>query len=187
VREGKSTLARHLAARLARSGKKTLLVDADLYRPTAHAAYRLPAGPGLCELMCGTSIAALAIQPTRSEGLNILTAGVVSPAAFQEMARGAFGPVLEDLRTAYEVIIIDTSPVLATAQPLLLGRLADAVVLSTLSAVSRAPRVAETSLRLSDLGITLAGVVVNGTTEASQYGYYFRPEGRRRAIAEAGN
>jgi len=173
--EGKSTLARHLAARLARTGKKTLLLDADLYRPTVHTAYGVPVGPGLCEVLNGTVTTAVAIQTTQVDDLFVLPAGKAGPDSFRQMARGALTAVLDDLRSSFDIVIIDTSPVLATSQPLLVGRLADTVVLTTLCAVSRSNLLVDAIRRLTDLGIPVAGVIVSGAADASRYGYYFQP------------
>ncbi|WP_168219087.1 tyrosine-protein kinase family protein [Limnoglobus roseus] len=172
--EGKSTLARHLAINLARAGKKTLLLDADLYRPAAHVAFDLPMGPGLCEVLSGEVTLAKAIHRSPADNVFVLTAGTATAGAFREIARGAIGGILGDLRTEFDAIVIDTSPVLATVQPLQVGRYADAVVLCSLSAVSRSALLVEAIRRLSDLGIPVAGVVVNGAEEVGRYKYYSR-------------
>ncbi|MDB5311618.1 MAG: capsular exopolysaccharide biosynthesis protein [Gemmataceae bacterium] len=177
-REGKSTFARELAASLARGGARTLLLDGDLFRPTVHRAFGIPVGPGFSELIRREVSVSDAVRPDPTSALSLLPAGAVCPRAFEELARGSLEPVFAELRTRYDMIVVDTSPVLATSLPLVIGRHADAVVLSVVCTVSRAPYTREAIAGLLAVAIPVTGVVVNGTSEADRYGYYYHAAGK---------
>jgi capsular exopolysaccharide synthesis family protein len=160
--EGKTSLASHLAASLARSGLKTLLIDGDLRNPTAHLLFELPNGPGFCALLRGEARPAEVTVPTAVPGLWFLSAGNWCGLSAQGLAQNRNRVVLGQLRRDYDFIVIDSSPVLPVTDALLLGQSVDAAVLSILRDVSRLPNVYTASQRLSAVGVQILGAVVNG-------------------------
>lgn len=170
--EGKTSLASHLASSLARAGHRTLLVDADLRSPAVHALFDLPLGPGLCELLRGEASLDMALRPTPAPGLTLLSAGQWDAGAMQALAQGAAQDVFARLKEQYDYVIVDTSPILAVADALQIGRHVDGVLLSILRDVSRLPAVYAAYQRLTMLGIRTLGAVVSGTRE-EQYGAWY--------------
>jgi capsular exopolysaccharide synthesis family protein len=169
--EGKTSLATHLAASLARAGRNTLLLDGDLRKPAAHRIFDLPAGPGLAEILRGEVEVAAAVRPTQAAGLAVLPAGACCPDALRCLARDGISPLLEALKQDYEFIVVDSSPVLPVADALLLAQHVDGVLLALFHEVSRLPKVYAACQRLSLMGVPILGVVVNGThEEAYAYG-----------------
>ena len=160
--EGKTTLAGHLAGSLARAGRKTLLIDGDLRRPSVHQLFELPMQPGFCEVLLGEVEAADAVQNTTQDGLFVLPAGQWDREVIQALARGGLEGVFERLREEFDFIVIDSHPVLSAADSLLIGQQADAVILSVLRDVSQTPRVYAASQKLAALGVRVLGAVVNG-------------------------
>jgi capsular exopolysaccharide synthesis family protein len=160
--EGKTTLAAHLAGSLARAGRKTLLIDGDLRNPTGHQLFELPPQPGFSEALLGEVEMADAVKPTALEGLSFLAAGQWDREVMQALARGELEGVFDKLREEHDFLIIDSHPVLAATDALLLGQQADAVLLSVLREVSQMPRVYAAAQRLGSLGIRVLGAVVNG-------------------------
>jgi capsular exopolysaccharide synthesis family protein len=160
--EGKTTLAAHLAGSLARAGRKTLLVDGDLRNPTAHQLFERPQQPGFSEALLGEVEVADAVRPTSLEGLSFLAAGQWDREVMQALARGDLEGVFVKLREEFDFLVVDSHPVLAAADSLLLGRQADAVILSVLREVSQMPRVYAAAQRLGGVGIRVLGAVVNG-------------------------
>jgi capsular exopolysaccharide synthesis family protein len=160
--EGKTTLASHLAGSLARAGRKTLLVDADLRQPAVHQLFEAPLQPGFSEVLLGEVEVADAIQSTTIDGLSIVAAGQWDREVIQALARGGLEGVFEKLREEFDFIIVDSHPVLAAADALLIGQHADAVLMSVLKQVSQMPRVYTASQRLSSLDIRVLGAVVSG-------------------------
>jgi polysaccharide biosynthesis transport protein len=161
--EGKTTLASHLAASLARGGRRTLLVDGDLRNPAAHKLFGMTAGPGFSELLRGELEPGQVVQNTPLENLSLLAAGACDRQALQALAQeGILRNVFDELKEQYDFLIVDASPVLPVADALLIGEHADAVLLSVLRNVSRLPAVHAAQQRLASLGIRVLGAVVIG-------------------------
>jgi succinoglycan biosynthesis transport protein ExoP len=176
--EGKTSLASHLAASLARAGRRTILVDSDLRRPTLHRLFDLSRGPGLSELLREENNLAAVIRDTAIPNLRLLSAGQADAVALQALAFDGLPKLFEQLRQEYEFIVVDSCPVLPVADSLLVGQHVDAVIFSLLRQVSRLPRVHAAYQRLAVLGIRMLGAVVNGTNSdhyPADY-HYLNPE-----------
>lgn len=171
--EGKTTLASHLAASLARAWRKTLLIDCDLRNPAVHTQFNLPVEPGFCEALRGEIEFEDAIRETPVSRLWTLPAGKCDPFALEALAQDQLAAVFEKLEEQYDFIVIDTSPVLPVPDALVVGKHADAVILSILREVSRMPAVYAAQQRLQALGIRTLGAVVIGEKEEAygQVGY----------------
>jgi len=167
--EGKTSLASHLAASLARAWRKTLLLDCDLRNPAAHQQFDLPLEPGLCDVLRGDVEFDDAIRPTPVSRLWLMPAGKWDSHALQALAQEGVGTFFERLKKQYDFIIIDACPVLPVADSLLVGQHADAVLFSIMRDVSRMPAVYAAHHRLATLGIRMLGAVVIGE-KADAYG-----------------
>jgi polysaccharide biosynthesis transport protein len=162
--EGKTSVASHLAASLARAWRKTLLVDGDLRNPAAHQLFDLPLEPGLSEVLRGEVNLSDAIRPTPLSRLWLMPAGNWDSHAVQALAQEGVKAQFAQLKQQYDFIIVDSCPVLPVADSLLLGQHVDAVVFSILRDVSRMPTVHAAQQRLSALGIRTLGAVVIGAS-----------------------
>jgi succinoglycan biosynthesis transport protein ExoP len=167
--EGKTTLAAHLAGSLARAGRRTLLIDCDLRRPSAHQLFELPLQPGFSEAILGEVHIAEATLSTPVDGLWMIPAGQWDREVLQALAREGLDKVFEKLKNEYDFVIVDSHPVLPATDSLLIGQHVDAVILSVLRGVSQAPKVYGASQRLATLGIRIFGAVVNGLPEDDVY------------------
>ncbi len=167
--EGKTTLSCSLADSLARAGRKTLLLDCDLRRPAVHQMFELPLQPGFSEILLGEIDAADAVQQTPVPGLSVVTAGQWDREVLRALAGEATQAIFEKLKMEFDFIVIDSHPVLAATDSLLLGQHVDAVLVSVLRDVSRSPRVYGACQRLSTLGVRVLGVVVNGAAADDVY------------------
>jgi polysaccharide biosynthesis transport protein len=174
-REGKTTVASHLAASLARSGKRTLLVDGDLRSPTVHAMFSAALEPGLCEMLRGEVDLEGAVQPTPVDGLMLVAAGACDYQAIASLAKDQLTHIFNKTREQFEFIIIDAAPVLTYADTLLMGAHTDAAVISVRRDVSQLHKVQEAKERLESVRIRVLGVVVNGITETSRRPAYALP------------
>ena len=176
--EGKTTLASHLAGSLARAGRRTLLIDCDLRRPAAHQMFELPLQPGFSEALLGEVHVAEATRSTAVNDLFVIPAGQWDRAVLQVLARDGAEPLFEKLKAEYDFIVVDSHPVLAATDSLLIGQSVDAVLLSILQEVSQSPRVYAASQKLAALGIRVVGAVVNGASREDLYsgGYQCVPE-----------
>ena len=173
-KEGKTTVASQLAASLARSGRRTLFLDGDLRRPTAHRLFELPVTPGLSEVLRGEATLEDVIRPTRVAGLWLIPAGRCDQDAIQALASDGLREDMEKLREEFDFIMIDSGPVLTDSDALLFGRYSDAVLLSVMRDVSRVPQVYEACERIRAVNIPLLGAIVNGVG-MGKYRSYYRP------------
>jgi polysaccharide biosynthesis transport protein len=160
--EGKTSLSSHLAASLARAGRKTLLLDADLRNPAIHRLFGLERTPGLADLLRGDVEWAETVQPTAAPGLSLIPAGLCDGLALQSLAQDGFRHILELLRSEFDFIVVDSAPVLPVADSLLIGQSVDGVIFSILREVSRLPKVYAAHQRLEMLGVRMLGAVVSG-------------------------
>ena len=173
--EGKSTVASHLALTVARfRGKKSLLVDADLRRPKVHQIFDVPREPGLFECLNGEIDPLEAVKDTPIENLKIIPAGrrVKSPAHLFE--GDIMTEIFEKIKFYYDIVIVDSAPVIPVSDPMLISSVLDGVILVMLA--GRTPR--NVSLRakniLLDANADLLGVVVNNMSEVLPYYYDYR-------------
>ena len=173
--EGKTTFAAQLAASLARSGKRTLLLDGDLRHPNAHLALGLDLRAGLPELLRGEISPDEAVQPTAIDGLFAITGGVCDYAAITALSRPETAALLKSLRDSFDHVVIDAGPVLAFADVLLLGQLSDLAIVATMRDVSRMPQVTSAVDRLRSVGIRVLGTVVNGVSDSNRRRLYASP------------
>ncbi|HZT80483.1 MAG TPA: AAA family ATPase, partial [Gemmataceae bacterium] len=173
--EGKTTLASHLAGSLARAGRRTLLIDCDLRRPTLHQLFEVPPHPGFSEALLGEVPLAEATRATSVPGLWIMPAGQWDRGVLRALAGEELQKAFATLRQHYDFVVIDSHPVLLATDSLLVGMHADAVILSLMKDVSRVPRASAACQRLADLGIPVLGAVVNGLPEDDYGGAYPYP------------
>ena len=166
--EGKTTVACQLAISLARSGRRTILVDADLRNPTVHRVFDLPQEPGLAEMLRSHAEHAGYVHPTQQPNLWMMPAGQADLFAVQALSSNQAATLVEGLKQEYEFVIIDTGAVLAVADAMLIGQHADAAILATQRDYSKLPQVYEAVERLRSVGIAVLGTVVNGVNSNSK-------------------
>jgi Mrp family chromosome partitioning ATPase len=123
----------------------------------------LPLNPGFSEAVLGEVHVVEVIRPTPIKGLSVITAGQWDREVMQIMTREEVVGIFEKLRAEYEFIVMDSHPVLAATDALVVGQYADAVLMSLLRDVSQSPRVYAACQRLAALEIRLMGAVVNGS------------------------
>jgi Mrp family chromosome partitioning ATPase len=139
--EGTCSLAALLAASLARSGRRTLLIDAHLQTPLLHRTFQLPADPGLSEVLRGQVALAKAVRGLPLDRLWLLPAGQELPRALEKFEREEALTFLNQARKDYEYVLINGGPVLPNAEVLLLARRADEIFLAVRLGHSRFPNV----------------------------------------------
>lgn len=171
--EGKTTLSLGLAASLARAGYRTLLVDGDLRKPGLHVALGMGLTPGLADLLRTPGWNDSHVLSPGGLGFNVLTAGTAPHRATTCLAGPEWEQFLGEARERYDFVILDSSPVLAAVDPVLMARGCDGLVLTVISEVSRFGPVSEAVARLRRLNLPIAGCVVHGCPRPT-YGRYPR-------------
>ena len=170
--DGKSTTASNLAISDAHAGRRVLLIDGDLHRPILHELFDLDRERGFSHLLRDLIPREQAVQPTTIKNLDVITAGeeVDNPAELLSSPR--LEKLLEEFRKSYDMIIIDSPPVLDVTDPAILGALADGMVVVVHASTLRYHDAARTRELLHNLGTPVLGMVVNGIGHAdSGYGY----------------
>jgi capsular exopolysaccharide synthesis family protein len=174
--EGKTTLAAQLAGRCANAGLSTLLIDADLRRPSLGELLEVPEGRGLVDVLLGDATPEEAMVVIgNAGGFHLLPAGSTGHDPSRLLQGERLGQLIARFREAFDIVIIDAPPVLAVPDALLLGRWADGAVVAVRHDASRFPLVERAIKRMSAVGVPMLGVVVNGVrpAEASYENYHY--------------
>ena len=127
--EGKTTTSYAVARGFARVGKRVLLIDADLRRPSIHKTLGVENKVGLSSLLVGQSSPQEAIIRTEHDGLNVLTAGPIPPSPAELLSSPRMAALLEQFEQAYDLVVIDSAPILGLADSTELAALADGVMI----------------------------------------------------------
>jgi polysaccharide biosynthesis transport protein len=178
--EGKTTLAAQLAARCGNSGMSTLLIDSDFRRASLCPLLDVPEGPGLSDLLKDEATIDEVTIPVQGGTFYLLPAGMPIQDTSRVLQSPKFGHLISELRQLYDLIIIDSPPVLPVPDALILGRWADGAVIAARYDISRFPQVERARRQLDNAGIAVLGTVINGMRHSdSYYGRY--TYSRRRA------
>jgi capsular exopolysaccharide synthesis family protein len=171
--EGKTTLAAQLAARCGNAGMSTLLLDADLRRSHLCDLLDVPESTGLSDLLKEDGTIEDAVIPVQDGTFYFLPAGTPIPDPNRVFQGRQLGILISQLRQLYDLVIIDSPPVLPVPDALILGRWADGAVLAARFDKSRFPQVERARRQLDNAGIPIMGTVINGMRNAdSYYGRY---------------
>jgi len=173
--EGKTSLSSQLATSMATAGLRTLILDCDLRNPSMQKLFDVPVAPGCAEILLQEIDVSDAVQATSVPNLWILPAGQCNHRVIAALAQGhPVEALLNRLRGQFDIIIVDSCPILPVADTLLVAQHVDGVVFSILQDVSQLPKVQDASERLVQLNIPLLGAVVNGIKPDIQaYGYNY--------------
>jgi polysaccharide biosynthesis transport protein len=172
--EGKTTVSCQLAASLARTGKRVALVDCDFRRPSAHLMINGVPEPGLSEYLRQECSFEEICQQTNAPGLTFIAAGQVDQLVLQMLAADGGRSLVQLLKSAFDFVVIDTSPLLFVAEPSMIAQNADIVLMATRRDYSRVPYVIQARDSLRSLQIPLLGAVMVGSDSDFQrqtYGY----------------
>jgi succinoglycan biosynthesis transport protein ExoP len=173
--EGKTTTASNLAVVMAQAGKRVVLVDADLRRPSAHKLFGLPNGTGLTIALVEDPSALNGIlQGTDVENLRVLSAGPVPPNPQELLGSQRMEELLHKLEEVADIVILDTPPTLVVADANVLAARADGVLLVVNTGHTRRAAVQRAAEGLRQVGANLLGGVLNMVdTGAGRSSYYY--------------
>jgi polysaccharide biosynthesis transport protein len=171
--EGKTTLAAQLAARCGNAGMSTVLIDSDFRRAALCPLLDVPEGPGLSDVLKDEATIDEVAIPVQGGTFYLLPAGTPIQDTSRLLQSPKFGQLIGQLRQLYDLIIIDSPPVLPVPDALILGRWADGAVIAARYDISRFPQVERARRQLDNAGIAVLGTVINGMRNAdSYYGRY---------------
>lgn len=172
--EGKSTVGSNLAVVMAESGKRTLLIDCDLRKPTIHKAFDLSNSAGLSDLLAGKTVFEKAVHESGIENLQVLTSGTRTPNPSEILSSSKMKKFITALRTIYDFIIIDTPPVLLVTDAQLLAECSDGYLLVLASGQVDKEAAAKAQSLLEKVDAKILGAVLNkfDSAKGGYYGYY---------------
>lgn len=172
--EGKSTMVINLAIAMAQSGNKVLIVDTDMRRPRIHKAFGVPNDVGVSSLVVGEGKLDDAIKSTEVAGVFVLPCGPVPPNPAELLHTKAFADLLEQLGQRFDRVILDSPPVGAVADAVVLSTQVDGVVVVLKAGRTNRDMAMRTVRTLRDVKANLYGAVLNDVDlERSKYGDYY--------------
>ena len=174
--DGKTTTVANLGVVLANSGTRTLLVDADLRRPRLKEFFGIDLEVGLTSVLEGLPVERAIQQVEAIPNLSVLPAGPSLPNPAEWLGSARLAAVISSLRRSYEVIIIDTPPVLPVTDATLLTTVVDSTIVVVTSGHTTRRSIHQLVNTFRQVGAPIAGFVLNGVVERPLYGYgyYYR-------------
>ena len=178
--DGKTTVTSNLAMAMAEVRSNVLVIDGDLRRPRMHDLFGVSNERGLADLLQASTLSdeaiAAAIQTTRVPGVSVLTSGLPTHTAANLLHSPCLAELLPKLKKQYDMVLIDTPPMLQMTDARLLGRLADAVVLVARAGQTTRDAILAAYQRFSEDRIRVLGTILNDwdpkRSPAGYYGYY---------------
>ena len=171
--EGKTTTLVNTAILFAQLGSPVLVIDADLRRPRCHTLLKMENSAGLADLLTGQIDLDEAIRSTPAENLFLISAGAVPPNPAELLGSKRMHELLQQLRTRFEFILIDSSPVMAVSDAVFLSTMVDGTLL-VVSGRTPKPLVRKTRTRLTMPHTKLLGVLLNRVdVRAREYGSHY--------------
>ncbi|MBU6229664.1 MAG: polysaccharide biosynthesis tyrosine autokinase [Cyanobacteria bacterium REEB459] len=169
--EGKSTVSVNLATIYASMGKQVLVVDADIRRPSQHKLWGVDNYNGLTDVLAGNASLQEAIKEV-APGVDLLSAGTIPPNPLVLLEDGQLPALLDRLASQYYMVIIDSPPVNAVIDPLILYRYADGLLMVARPQVITFETASLARDKLKQLHCTVNGLIINGVTKSDSYYYY---------------
>ena len=196
--EGKTMTAANLSVTFAYDGLRVLLIDCDVRRPRQHSLFQMPRSPGLMELLMPTNGSSNGVQslsfnpslgttesgrpvtdiirPTNVRGLSLLPCGALPTNASNLLSGVRMRVLLQELAKSFDLVILDTPPVLATADAGILASIADGVLLVVRAGQTDRVAAKRAHQQLVNVGARIVGTVLNDPGgEVSQFGDYYYP------------
>ncbi|HLS10215.1 CpsD/CapB family tyrosine-protein kinase [Lentibacillus sp.] len=172
--DGKSMTTANLAVVYAQQGKRVLLIDADMRKPTMHYTFRLDNLKGLSNVLVGESPLTETIAPSDVDNLDVLSCGPIPPNPSELLASEKMARTIEEARNIYDVILFDTPPVLAVTDAQVLANLCDGSLLVARSKQTEY-EAAQNAIQALQAGNTkILGTILNDMTKKeSNYYYYY--------------
>ncbi|QQJ99192.1 polysaccharide biosynthesis tyrosine autokinase [Burkholderia ambifaria] len=170
---GKSFVSANLAAVMAAAGHRVLLIDADMRRGHLHDSFGVPSAPGLSDLLTGRVSWQDATRRNVSKGLDFIPTGAASQSTSELLLGESTTRLLDEMSAAYDVVIIDTPPVLAVADASILAPHCATTFLVTRARQTTIDEIAESAKQLNRISSGLLGVLFNGI-DTRAFGYRTR-------------
>ncbi|WP_281885370.1 CpsD/CapB family tyrosine-protein kinase [Paenibacillus sp. YYML68] len=177
--EGKSTTIVNLAVAFAQEGKRVILLDADLRKPTLHYYFTKSNRIGISSVLAGQHQLMQAINDTHIDNLSLLSSGPIPPNPAEMLNSKKMNALLDELKQSYDIILIDSPPALAVTDAQVLSTKCDGVVMLLSSGRVKRDTARKAVQRLQQVNARFLGVVLNNKErkkEDAPYYYYYSSE-----------
>ena len=177
---GKSFISKNLGAVLAQSGKRVIVVDADMRKGHIHKEFGLPRAGGVSDYVTGKATLEAVVRQTTVPGLAIVTTGQIPPNPSELLMHERFGAMLRSLEQQCDVLIVDAPPVLAVSDAAIIGRLTGATLMVVRAGRHPMGELEQAVKRLAQGGVEVKGFVFNGLDltrqrhRFGQHGYHYQ-------------
>ena len=171
---GKSFISVNLATVLAQSGKKVLIIDADMRKGYLQTQFGMKWDDGLSDLLSGRLNLEQVVKKSQVQYLDVITRGQIPPNPSELLMHSNFTKLVEEIKGKYDIVIIDTPPILAVTDPAIVSAHTGTTLLVTRFGQNHAREIELTRNRFEQNGIDVKGVVFNGVVKkaSNAYGYY---------------
>lgn len=170
--EGKSTTIANLAVTMAQGGRKTILVDCDLRRPTLHTFFDLKPEPGLTDLLLEEN-GQPALQPTMVDGLQLLSSGPLPPNPADLLGSHKIDQIIANLSKQADIVLFDAPPVIAVTDATVLGSKVDGVLLVINAGKTRREHAELAKEMLEKANVRIVGAALTNAPKDSSIGGYY--------------
>ena len=171
--EGKTTTATNVAISMARGGKSVVLVDSDLRKPAMHTILGLEPSRGLTSALLGTATIDEVLLSSGVENLKVVVSGPLPPDSTRVLRSPRMVELIKALEERADIVIFDSPPVLAVADPIVLAAQVDGVLLVVDSNGTRRDALRRTAQNLNQVNPNILGAVLNKVKSGRSGGYYY--------------
>ncbi|MCA9190250.1 MAG: polysaccharide biosynthesis tyrosine autokinase [Planctomycetales bacterium] len=185
--DGKSTLSANLAVTMAQSGRRVLLIDADFRRPRIAKLFGIDGEVGMAQVVAGKAELDEATYSSQVANLSIMPGGKRPSNPAELLSSNRFAELVDILREKYDMIVIDTPPLLAVSDPGAVSAVSDGVVLTMRLRRNVKPLATRAKRILESVDARMLGIVINGVSAEAGYGYSYGYNDYRYAYRYGGN
>lgn len=185
--EGKSTTAANLAVAFAQTGARVCLLDADLRRPTVARIFGVENWVGLTTALIGQSPVDECLQETQVPGLTVCPSGPIPPNPAELLASGRMTALIGELEQRFDMLLIDSPPVLAVTDPAVMAPKVGGALLVVRSGVSSRAQIQRAKESLEAVHARILGVVLSAVSARGGEGYYYYNYGSATGESRTGH
>lgn len=172
--EGKTTISVNLAGSFAHSNKKTIIIDCDLRKPRMHNVFRANRYPGFTDYFFGQATFEEILRTSEIPNLNYITAGTIPPNPSEILGSPQMEEFLQKLRDEYDIIMLDSPPIIAVTDSEILSRIVDASILVASANTTEIDLLQKSVELLRHEKNTFIGVLLNNFSYRAGYGSYYK-------------
>lgn len=176
---GKTFVSSNLAAVIAQTGKKVLFINTDMRKGYTHKLFNENNSNGLSDILSGKTEISLAIKTIKSAGFDYISRGMVPPNPAELLMNKRFGDLLEWANNNYDIVVLDTPPILAVTDAAVIGHYVGTTLLVARFELNTAKEIEVSIKRFEQTGIIVKGCILNGVVKkaSSYYGYGYNHYG----------